>query len=353
LRIPSLLFCLFFVTTSLKALNNDSTPCCNCTPICCLDSCTPYDDPCGRFYIYGDAIYWNLCRSSLDYAIEGNESLSPPVILGKGHILSQNSDLDAGFRLGIGSTSFCGLTYALRYTYFQKSLNDSPCFSKPIAAGATRLPAVTTAEDFNPYLVTSIAARYNLKLRYLDAESGFWKQMHCNLSVHPFVAIRLAWIDQTLDYLYQNGQAKSQRCDSTLFAEAYGALGGFDFNYSFCKRVTIIGRLSAGPLFSETDFTTVVTEGLCTSPSPTILLDTFEQDYCHPVFTTTASIGIEVALFTACCTTFDASFGYELHTWSQLQDFYDFPSHSAQAKLMRDNNTFLLHGCYASLRASF
>lgn len=340
--------------TSLYCYNSCVTSCLVCDP-CFSKSGSAYDDPYGDVYIYGDVLYWHLCRSNLDLAIQADTTETPSLIVGTGPVLYSDKDSEFGFRLGIGTRTFYGVDYALRYTYFRGESQDPIDLTDPLRSGATRLPP-TSSPDFGPNNVIYIDPFYKLTLKSIDVEAGFIKKMNCRTFIRPFIAFRTIWVDEDVQDYYADdflAPKTSQQYYAEMQTKGYGANGGFDFNFVIHPCLSITGRSSIAALLGEQNSTTSVESDININPDPTILLYVENDRAYRTLITTDVSIGLTAGLFSICCTQINASLGYELHTIHGIPDFQDFPSSEVTSKLMRDTATVLLHGLYGRLEAAF
>lgn len=221
---------------------------------CCEDS---------GFYVYGDVLYWEACKSDADYSNSGTKYL--------------NLDHDVGFRIGGQFVCDCK-DIGIRYTSWDSSDH--------IVDGGDRSYAL----DFE---VVDIEFGYRLRIDCVDAE------------LRPFIGAKLAWLDETLHF----DGSDHHKIDT----DAYGLYLGSEFLWSFydatycgtCYPLSLLARVSWGVLDSDINHST--TDG-----------DTFEK-HCLYIHAFEAFVGVDFTVCICDCFEMDVLLGYEIQKWMGMR----------------------------------
>ena len=178
-------------------------PCKTCSPcdLCDVDFCDM------EFCGYADFLYWQVCRSDLDYESDDDRFLEP--------------GYDAGWRIGAVAHYQCW-DFGLRYTSFCTSDSRS-------------------------------GNHYDFDFRNFDVEVGYTCHLDCiNGHLRPFAGAKFVWVDEELDIDDE---------EDKLDYRGYGLYLGLEGRYQLCEfcacdkeiPVAFVARASTGILHSKFD----------------------------------------------------------------------------------------------------
>lgn len=292
---------------------------------------------CHDTYLSIDYLHWNICRSGLDFSINGND----PLIVGPGQLTTFETDSDNGYRIYFSqSLGQCGYVGA-RYTYYHAHPTTNILYD-PIdefVAGATRL-APASGSLFGPNDLLNVDADYSILFNMIDLEIGTCDYTFKCFSWRPFLAARFAWVDQHIKTTYTSIATASIQQDMNM--DSYGAICGVQTAYKLVDKFNITARATTGALYGSFD-RKVIEENLTTELISTDVV----AHSCRPIICSEVSINLEYNAARICHSQLTLGIGYELHTFFNFEDFIDFPSSSVTSKIMRDTSSLLFHGVIA------
>ncbi len=220
-------------------------------------------DGCNMF-LTADFLWWSANTDGLYYAQSnfGTPTTSnPPAgeVDFSGHMQRVKEEWGPGFRVGFGGNMpYDEWDIYLNWTWFHSDPKDS---AKETSHGPLLVlwghPDINSPAA-NANLASHAHARWDMTINVIDLEMGraFWVGKH--LSVHPFFAIRGAWIDQQfkVKYHYISSPHLEGRIKAESDFEGVGPRAGLDARFSLYNGWSIYGLVSAALMYGslETDF---------------------------------------------------------------------------------------------------
>lgn len=314
---------------------------------------------CGGFYFTGEFLYFQTYEDDLTYTSIVT-TVSPsfiPTDLFKEEFEEIDFDWDPGVRLGVGYNFPCdGWDLYVDWMYISTSPTASITLDEPSLSliQVTDPDNATDKELFG--CSTSAKTKWEMTLNAVDLELGRHYCTGCILSVRPFIGLKFAWIDQSVNtfygdiYLFEFGMQTDFVGDSRFKGSGdfwgIGPRFGVDTHWELGCGFAIFGDLSGALLSGSFDM-----KGEIISENPTL-------DPSHVVQKISRSsrarirteaeikVGIEWTTCFCDCYLFNASLGYEFQCyWRQLQ--IPIPA------VPFSHADLQLHGLVAGLRFDF
>jgi len=220
---------------------------------CCPDEEIECHDDHG--FMFGlELLFWNVCQSDLDYAIDDTEE---PYLAGPGKIHFMDYDWTTGIRVYGGYQAGCmGWDGRFVYTYYDnKADGDSVATLENQKLSATLLNPGTPGIE-NGY--ECARAKNDLTYWVLDLQVG--RSFCCltnTLKIRPFAALRFLRLDQDIHARYENVlnpasipkavTSENYTRDQVFYRSEYRGVGlnlGMEFDHHICKNWGVYGICS-------------------------------------------------------------------------------------------------------------
>jgi len=283
-----------------------------------------------------DYLYWNTCRSNLDYyslLLEGTNNT--PFL---SEYFSLGNDWSSGVRATVGYC-FCDcLELSARYTYYESNISDQINNGQDNGVG-TR--PNNSGSELN--LLTSANGSYKLDYNVLDIELAGGEQILCKAVLAPFVGVRFGWIHEKIDVFYTalDNVQPIQKVD----LNSYGVVIGSDYLYNLCGCFNLMGRLSIGAHYGDFDWRTQeITDADIATPV------TGFGTNCRAIYTAEIAISL-VYEGSFCNCNWNLGVGYEFQPWLSMLDFQNLDGRNAIPSY--NTATLLLHGLHVRLGVGF
>jgi len=262
-------------TTAVLSAQN----CCPSQMDC--DPCCDWFSDC-EFSVYGEYLYWDLCRSTTDVATVTNP-------LGITQNLNFQGSYQSGYRVGGTFATGCW-DFEIRYA----SIDSKKSITSEVSGGFYQ------AEQKIDYSV-------------LDIQLGREISLNCfSGSLTPFIGVKCAWIDQTWDATLTNTIKYRGKIDYN----AYGVALGTNFNWQICSKcvpISFVNRTSIALLkgaFSPKDYVRTLND---------VVTNISVYDHSYSLcLVPEIYVGLDFDLFCCDCFTASAQVGYEAQYWSSL-----------------------------------
>lgn len=309
----------------------------------CYDDCQSF----GKFYAYGDWLFWKFRRSDLDYGLTVTQ-LTPT----SGPFITVNPAYESGWRIGGGYETCGGLDFQVRYTNYHNHAYDryqtgSPIFpTRPSPAAYELLDTPTLYAD----------ADYNVDYQIVDIELGSITKDCGESRVRAFLGAKLAYIDQTLNsgYIFNPEEFPFVNLFTRerVNLDAYGLSAGFDFHrdLGYCLGVYTRGALAF--LVGNYDLSHIDERILSETDAPLVAVDVRESCTCF-VGEMEIGAGLDYLVYRSNCGEVVFSLGYEFQLWYNTDDFLTLDSVLNPANLSRNHNGIGVDGLVLRLTAAY
>lgn len=361
-KLAAMGFCLLALGTAGVAAADDfgSGNCCpkNDSDDCCIPECM------GGWSIYGDLLYWNIRKCSLDYAwreefTDGSNDI--PNEIGIGPAKAVEPDYDLGFRVGASKTCDC-MTFGIRYTYYDNKETATMSDSGLNYQAARVLPGTRndsyTGDGSTSYVESNFdfaRSVYDVELNVIDIEVAKAFDMDCGVCVSFFGGFRAAFLDQELSTEY--GNLASITTDQTYVHEvvnfdAYGIYLGGEGTWSVCNGFGLFGRFGIATLVA--DFERSFLQKNINSSVDFAVAQVEDSMWCH-INELEFVVAVEYEGCECMCIDWSIRFGYELHTWFNLADFLNFcgTNSGIEGHPARQKDSIGFDGIFVRLGARF
>jgi hypothetical protein len=286
--------------------------------------------------VFFDAEYLLLQprRRAFDYAIVSPTSSGIP----QGNIASLQWDTESGVRAGGGyRLPGDGWEIGAYYTYFHSNASQSAT----APAGGVLFTTLTHPGSVEEAATATADSGLNYQL--LDVEVGRTFPIGESCSVRLFGGGRFAWINQSLNAVYNGIDANIAVVSSPIDFDGAGLRLGGEGRWNVGWGFSLFARGSGSLLVG--DFRTSLVEtndnGATTNVNVT---DNFEK--MVPVLEVGIGIGWQYR-------NFQASAAYEMANWFGMVDSPDFADDVAQGKLIRRTSDLNIEGLRVQLGISF
>lgn len=211
---------------------------------------------CNMFFT-GDFLWWSANTDGLYYAQGNFGSPSVGIPTGKhtdfaGHLKRVKEEWSPGCRVGFGGNlPFDEWDAYLNWTWFHSDPKDS---AKETSDGP--LLVLWAHPDSEETRFASRAhGKWDLTLNIIDFELGraLWIGEH--LSLHPFLGIRGAWIDQEfkVKYRYATSPSFEGEIEAESDFEGVGVRAGLDLRFSLLNGWSIYGLATGALMYGHLD----------------------------------------------------------------------------------------------------
>lgn len=203
-----------------------------CTTPCDFQEMTPgmpgYNAPsrinvCGNWDVYADAsfIYWQIAQDNMAFGLTNNNTLAQAATPGiQGNYLQMDFAYKPGFQVG-GGINFDHDNWDSYAEYTRIHGTNTASSSGPTSGGTSSILAnwgagrlLARTQAFN-----SASAKFTTNLDFVDWVLGRSFFVGKNLTFHPVIGLRGAWITQSATVHYRNPVA-STTGDSNIVASA-------------------------------------------------------------------------------------------------------------------------------------
>lgn len=212
----------------------------------------------GGFFVRGDFLYWRADTAGLEYASTSTLNQTENTI--KGQLLGPNVKWNPGFRVGLGYT-FSSHDYwdlSAVWTHFQTTQTASKAFNFSLTNafdnsflipwwGATILGAFADRASVN----------WNLHYNVYDLDLGRNYFVSKTVSVHPFIGVRGATIDQKYHAKYHAllTQAPISEANTSFKATTgfwgVGAHIGSQLQWRMTQSFSLVGNVGGSLLYGD------------------------------------------------------------------------------------------------------
>lgn len=287
-----------------------------------------YDVTCWHGSLSFDLLYWQTCRTDLDFVEVQTE---------KQEVISISPEYDGGMRLGVHKRALDNLTISFLYTHFNggmKSYIEDENF-KP-----TRIPLNPSfSYDFEKLAKSA----FQLSLNYFDFLFAFDQRPSCyDLSFEPFFGIRYTSMQQKMHSWYLKNPLTEgiTGVDEKICTNATGAFVGCATYIYLHPLVSLNGKISFGAHYSANKIENK--EFFVTK-----LRDT------HTILTSEVSLGLTMDLPSFLKYSSRFYIGYEINNWYALSDFLQFIENDKFIKISNNSANLSLNGLYVRLDVNF
>ncbi len=212
----------------------------------------------GGFFARADFLYWRADESGLEYALTSTPNQSAYTV--KGKMVGPSAKWDPGFRVGVGYT-FSSQDYwdlSALWTHFQTRQAVSKAFDVSFTQGfnGTALIPYWGATILGAY-ADQASAKWNLYYNIYDLDLGRNYFVSKTVSVHPFVGIRGATIDQKYHAKYHVllSDAPISEADTSFQATTdfwgVGAHIGSQLQWRMTRSFSFVGNVGGSLLYGN------------------------------------------------------------------------------------------------------
>jgi len=253
-----------------------------CPPQTDCNPCCDWFSDC-EFSVFGEYLYWDVCRSSGQLASVTTTSATDFALLHFG------SNYQSGYRVG-GSLQASCWNFLVRYT----SIDSTKSLVQPQAAGEYSL-----REGFD-YSVVDIQLGREIYLRGL-----------CG-SLTPFIGLKFGWIDETMQIEEVAAAVTTATVKNDL--SSYGVSLGANFYWQIWKECIPVAFIARGSV--------ALLKGRFQTPDAERFVDGVLNETmtsfnrCTMNFVPNLYVGLDFDLFCCDCFNVNAQLGYEAEIWT-------------------------------------
>ena len=332
---------------------------------------------CGADLYLKAALLYQIAREDgLSYAVNSAQIVPVPflensnAILGKSKIENFKPDWDFGVRAGIGyHTCHDDWDLSLNWTYYKTSSTDHAKAKDPrfLAMSQTLQRSQNGVDaDYGSgaiSLANSAKAFWKVQYNALDFEWGrpFWFGK-CT-SLHPFLGVRAAWIDQDFDSDYNNVELTALTDVATNFAtlplvtvrrnQDYWGVGprlGLYSTWSFCGCFGFFANVSTSLLWGDFEQKYIQVEHL--EDNSTITDVNLRECYSRMQVNLEGTVGLNWGkYFCDCRYHWNFQLGWDFVIWFNHNQIEIFPNVVSTGIFLRPNGNLSFTG--PSLQARF
>ena len=288
----------------------------------------------GGLFVDAEYLLMKPTRRQTDFVIIDPSRDGTP----QGTIESVSWDTDSGFRVG-GGYGFPGAGWEVGgyYTYFHSSGHDFA--SSP--AGGTLFATLTHPGGIEQVDTADAGTAFNYQI--FDIEVGRRFEVGDSFTVRVFGGGRFAWIKQSLNVLYNGGDATNAFVASPIKFNGAGLRVGGEGYWNFWRGFSLFAR--AGASLLEGNFHTSLLETNNNGGTINVnVSDSFEN--MVPV----AELGLGVAWHYR---NIFVTASYEMTNWFNMVDSPSFVDDTDQGKMARRQSDLSLQGLAVRMGMSF
>ena len=309
--------------------------CDECTPGI-LKCAQPLDCRCG-FFAGADYLYWNACRSDLDYATDA--ATGGDVLEGKVHVADH--DWDSGLRLFGGYRFGCdGWDARAIYTYWKNSANDSA------KASNDHLKPNLLAPDWGIENAGEAVSKIDLEYHAIDALLSRPFCISQTLNTRPFFGFRYVELDQDIKAIYKDGTQftnhhvvawKSEYCGAGLHS-------GMDWSFKVCDGLALNSTFAGSIVVGDSD--THQKQVRLDGSGPDITDTRVDVKATQCIALPGYNLGVNMSWENCCdCFYYIVSVGYEMNQWFHVPQLPRYTNNALEATTTSSaSGSLVLHG---------
>jgi len=318
-------------------------PCLECD-LCDMEACSFFDG----VTVYGDALYWRVRRSDLDYAL--NYDTTNAI----GQVYSVSPRYDGGFRLGFSKDCGCG-EFEARYTYYQANNDNSITNDAGFLAGTRLIGDLTSLSQG---IIEFAKGAWNFELNELAFLAGHHFCPVTCIDMRVFGGFKTLFLKESFDTLYSTSvdiNEVSNKFDTlrqTIEMGSYGVNIGIEGSYFLRSCLSFYGNFSYDFLLGSVErryFYDNTDDGGQTFTN----LASLRDNSWRTISVLNLAVGFQYGIETFYCSDLIFSFGYELHHLINLADFMQLQDLSGEINYDRNTNNSGIDGVYVRLSAGF
>lgn len=319
-------------------------------------------------WVDGSFIYWKAVQENMSPA-----AFQEPTAPTQVSYINMNADYKPGYKIGIG-TSFDSDDWELElnYTQFHQKYHKNGSIVPNVASLATggfNPLWFDVATNFlaggsaQPYFADEFQANWHLNLDFLDLDLGRSHFIGKKLTVHPFMGLRGALIDQQQKAVYLNHNpisgsiiyATPLNSDAKTTSRGIGPRAGFIANCNLSRHFRLYGSSEADLLYTSYKYRSAYK---AFDPATGNIIDSTK--YSQNIHTLRAHLDLELGLglgsyFNCKSWHFDvtASYGFQVF-WNQNM-FRHFEGDSTTRAFggLESSGDLFIHGLTVTGRLDF
>lgn len=157
------------------------------------------------WFLTADLLYWKAQVGGTEFAYTDQDPFA--TLPTSGRVKDNDFSWDWGLRAGIGYNFLHdGWDAMLRFTYFNSGGSSSTSGGLNSSVIPLKGHSDITLGDGNFEYCNSAKSQFDFDYKILDLDLGRHYFVSRNLSFHPFIGLKTAWIDLEQDVTYSGGQ---------------------------------------------------------------------------------------------------------------------------------------------------